>query len=66
MLHKNFKTKNTWKTYCIMNTEHISKSIFTYKVGQKVYKKFVTTRGAIKNSKMNLNLLTCKSNTGDP
>lgn len=49
-----------------MNTEHISKSIFTYKVGQKVYKKFVTTRGAIKNSKMNLNLLKCKSNTGDP
>ena len=49
-----------------MNAEQTSKSIFKYKVVQKFYKKFVTTRGVIENSKMNLNLLTCKSNTGDP
>lgn len=49
-----------------MSAEQTSKSIFTCKVVQKIYKKFVTTRGVIKYSKMNLNLLTCKSNTGDP
>ena len=49
-----------------MDAEQTSKSIFKYKVVQKFYKKFVTARGVIKNSKMNLNLLTCKSNTGAP